>query len=439
MSSLEVMTAGRDRVLDLTKSFALLVVVFAHALAWDVSTGEPASILDLRPDLRWVTWLLQVLPLFFAAGAVSNLASWRRHPDADAFRRRRVERLATPAVLYAGVWTTLLLPVALWFEPVDLVGRYLAQLLWFLGVYVAIVTAVPVTARWASAPRATLGIGLGVIVVVDLLRWQVEPALGWINMLLVWGWLHQLGYSLPALRAMRPARLLAAGVAVFALALGVAVVGPYSTSMVSTAGDPGLSNLSPPTVVLALYGLAQVLVLAAAWPLLGRAMRWRPAWYVVAAFGSRAVQVYLWHIPIVGGVIAVAWVTDLGPPPLGPAWWAVHVFVALVVIPLAWLLAGPVGRGSQRLGRRVATRQASRIAPLAPAVLVSVAIVALSQTGFATWWGPGLLGVPMSSLLLTPLVVVAWWAASAGVGADDHGLPGSQMTDLPGRDAAIGQ
>ncbi len=74
----EVVGAGRDRVLDLTKSFALLVVVVAHALAWDVSTAAPASILDLRPALAWVTWLLQVLPLFFAAGAVSNLASWDR-------------------------------------------------------------------------------------------------------------------------------------------------------------------------------------------------------------------------------------------------------------------------------------------------------------------------------------------------------------------------
>lgn len=55
MPSLDGPSSGRDRVIDLTKSFALMVVVVAHALVWDVSTGEPASVLDLRPELRWVT------------------------------------------------------------------------------------------------------------------------------------------------------------------------------------------------------------------------------------------------------------------------------------------------------------------------------------------------------------------------------------------------
>ena len=153
-------TVGRDRVLDLTKSFALLVVVLGHALAWDVSKGEPASVLDLRPDLRWVTWLLQVLPLFFAAGAVSNLATWRRRGVEEDFWRRRIGRLATPAVLYATVWTAVLLPLAAWSPSVELVGRYFAQLLWFLGVYAAIVVAVPLTARW----------------VVDALTHKAQPA-----------------------------------------------------------------------------------------------------------------------------------------------------------------------------------------------------------------------------------------------------------------------
>lgn len=439
MSSLDAVAGGRDRVLDLTKSCALLVVVVAHALAWDVSTGEPASVLDLRPELRWVTWLLQVLPLFFAAGAVSNLASWRRHPNSDSFVRRRIGRLATPAVLYAAVWTALLLPAALWFVPVELVGRYLAQLLWFLGVYAAIVVAVPVTARYASHPARTLGIGLVAIVAVDMLRWQVAPALGWVNMLLVWGWLHQLGYSLPTLRTVGAVRLLLAGCAAVALALATAVLGPYSTSMVSTTGDPGLSNLSPPTVVLALYGLGQVLVLAAAWPLLDRLMQWRPAWYAVAGFGSRAVEVYLWHIPIVAVVIAVAWVTGLGPAPLGPAWWALHLTVVAVVVPVAWLLAGPMGRASRRLLGRVSTMRAPVARPIIPAALVSAAIVALSHTGFATWWGPGLLGITMATLPLTLVLVAAWWMVSARVGADDRGLALGNVPDLPGRNSALGQ
>jgi hypothetical protein len=402
---------GRDRVLDLTKSFALAVVVAAHAVAWDISTGTPMSVLDLRPELRWVTWVLQILPLFFAAGAVSNLASWWRTPDAETFWRRRIARLATPAVLYAAVWTTLLLPFALRFEAVEAVGRYLSQLLWFLGTYAAVVIAVPLTARWARSPLPTLTLWLGVLVLVDLARWSVDPSLGWLNMLLVWGWLHQLGYSLPALRRARPAALVAGGVAALTLAVTVAVAGPYSTSMVSVAGDTGLSNLSPPSVVLALYGLAQVLVLAALWPVLERLISWRPAWLVVAGFGSRAIDVYLWHIPIVGSVIALAWLLGLDPAPLGPAWWGLHLAVVVTVLPLAWLVAGPVGRLSRRLSTHVAG-PGRRAGALVSAVVVSGSVLAVSQTGFATWWGPGLVGVPMSSLPLVVLLVLGWVSIS---------------------------
>ncbi len=437
--------AGRDRVLDLTKSCALLVVVVAHALAWDVSTGTPASILDLRPELSWVTWLLQVLPLFFAAGAVSNLASWRRRPDAAWFWRRRVSRLATPAVLYALVWAAVLLPLALLFTPVEMVGRYLAQLLWFLGVYTAAVIAVPWTARWATRPVLTLGLWLGVIIAVDLVRWRLAPTVGWFNMLLVWAWLHQLGFSLKALRARPAASLVAGGGAALALAVLVAVVGPYSTSMVSTAADPGLSNLSPPTVVLALYGLAQVLLLAALWPALRRLMAWRPAWLAVAVFGSRAVEVYLWHIPLVAVVIGVAWITGLGPAPLSAAWWALHVTVAALVVPLAWWVAGPTGRASRRLvawagrGQHVPRRSGT----LAASLVVATSIVALSQTGLATWWGDGLLRLPMSTVVLVVALVGGWWVlvgSAAGVGPDDvRGLPGDDVTDLPRGDASVGQ
>ena len=46
-----------------------------------------------------------------------------------------------------------------------------------------------------------------------------------------------------------------------ALAVVLAVLGPYSSSLVTYAADPEPSTLSPPTLVVALYGLGLVLVL----------------------------------------------------------------------------------------------------------------------------------------------------------------------------------
>ncbi len=432
-------------MLDLVKGYALLVVVVAHALAWDVSTGEPANVLDLRPNLRWVTWLMQVLPLFFAAGAVSNRASWQRSEDAGAFVRRRISRLAAPAVVYASAWTALMLPLALMFTPVEVVGRYLAQLLWFLGVYGIIVIAVPVTARWASRPLMTLGLGLVVILAVDAVRWQVEPLVGWLNWLLVWGWIHQLGYCLPSLRRQPTARLLLSAASALAVAFGLAVLGPYSSSMVSMANDEGLSNLSPPTLVLACFGLAQVLLLAALWPLLARLLTSQKAWLVVAAWGSRAVEVYLWHIPLVAAVIGLAWVFSIGPAPLAPSWWLLHVTVALLVLTTAWLLAGPMGRASRWLRARTGQLRPSVVPPVVAGVVTSMAIVALSQTGFATWLGDGLLGLPSSSLVLLLLLLGGWRATAGaahtdgsarGVGSDQAGgalAVGHDAAQAPGR------
>ncbi len=416
------LASDRDRVLDAAKAFALLVVVLAHSLAWDLSSGSPASVLDLRPGLGWVTWLLQILPLFFAAGAVANLGSWTRNPQASAFLRRRVQRLGTPALVYATFWTLLLLPIAAVgrIDSIEAVGHFLAQLLWFLGTYGLVVCAVPVTAGWQRRPVPVLVTWLAVIVAVDLLRWQVWDAIGLLNMLLVWGWLHQVGYSLPALRALPRTHTALAGLSLLGVAVLTAWLGPYSSSMVSFAGDPELSNLSPPTVVLALYGLAQVLLLAAAYPWLRRQLGRPTAWLAVAAVGSRAVHIYLWHIPWVAVVAGATWLLGWTPELLSGPWWLLHLGVAVCVLVLAWWIAGLAGRADARLlagspgstGGSHEAPGASATSWTTPAWAVATAVVVLnvSVTGMATWWGPGVAGIPSSAAVNLVVLAIAWLA-----------------------------
>ena len=407
-------TAERDRVLDAVKAFALAVVVLAHSIAWDVSSGDPKSVLDVRPDIAWATWTLQILPLFFAAGAVANLGSWQRNPDAATFLRRRLVRLATPGLVYAAFWTLLLLPLAAFLPEAELAGRFLAQLLWFLGVYGAAVVAVPWTARWARRPVLTLGIWLGVIVVVDVVRLTAVPAVGWLNLVLVWVWLHQLGYHLPQLRRLRPARLVGLAVVPLALALALALPGPYSSSLVTHAGDPEPSNLSPPTVVVALYGLAQILVLCALWPRLKRLLDRERVWLATGFIAMRAISVYLWHIPWVLIVAATAWLLDFGAEPLDRLWWLAHLAGLAVILTMAWFTAGIGARWDQRAARWGAS-QRPRILPAAPfAILIPVSLLAMTVTGFGTWWDVAFLGIPTSSALNLAVLAVAWWALTVG-------------------------
>ena len=414
----------RDRVLDAVKAVALLIVVVAHCLGWydwDAEAGDAVAVLQVRPDVWWVTWL-QVLPLFFAAGAVSNLASWRRRPAARPFWQRRGLRLGTPALVFAAVGSAVVLPIALVIPEAEAVGRFLPYHMWFLAFYGLIVVAVPWTSRWAERPLVPLLVWLALVVIVDLLRWQVSAAAGYLNFLLVWGWVHQVGYSLPRLRTLPRLPVALGGVAALAAAGVVAGLGPYSRALVSFAGDPEMSNLAPPTVVLALFGLGQVLLLAAVWPWLERGLAHERVWRVVGATGARAIGIYLWHLPVMVLLVGLVLWLDLPAEPFRPSWWLVHLGVLALVLAVSWAVAGVAGLADLRLQGwvRALPRRGVPVLPLA--LLVPVATLLVALTGFGTGWGPVLAGLSSSTLLNLAVLAAAWWSLGvADVGASGSG------------------
>lgn len=398
-------SAGRDRVLDAVKTGALVVVMVAHSLAWHTVHGEPGNVLELKPGLAVITWGLQILALFFAAGAVSNAASLARCGDPQQWLGNRLRRLLGPVLVYASVWSAVLLPLAPALgHPVAFAGRFLAQLLWFAGVYLVVVAVVPWTVRHQGLP-VLLG-WLALIAAVDAVRLTVLPALGWVNLLLVWGWLHQVGYRLPQLRDAPRLRLLAGAVAALAAALALAWLGPYSDSMVSVAGDPEPSNLAPPTLVVALHGLALILLLAALWRPLDRALRAPALWVPIAVLGARGIGLYLWHIPVVGVIAAACWGWSINPEPLSLAWWLLHLATVVAVVAGAWLLAG-VAAGALPSLERIAGRTAARHVALTLGA-AGVLTLLLSVTGFGTWWATAFLGVPSATPVLLALLWLLW-------------------------------
>ena len=65
--------ASRNRYADFLRAASILVVILGHWLmaAPHIANGEPrfTHMLDLAPWTRWLTWGLQVMPLFFIVGA----------------------------------------------------------------------------------------------------------------------------------------------------------------------------------------------------------------------------------------------------------------------------------------------------------------------------------------------------------------------------------
>jgi hypothetical protein len=88
-----------------------------------------------------------------------------------------------------------------------------------------------------------------------------------------------------------PALLLAGGVAATA---ALVLLAGYPASMVGVNGAR-VSNLSPPTLAVVTFGIAQVGLALLLRPALARWMRRPVAWAVVATANLSAMTLFLWH------------------------------------------------------------------------------------------------------------------------------------------------
>ena len=407
-------SAGRDRVVDAVKALALLLVVVGHSLAWTVTgSGSVINTLDAVPAVFPLTWVLQILPLFFLlAGAGLTRLSGSR--DARGYLAR-LTRLAAPALPLIAV-TMVLAVVAQVLAGSDAgtaAGVLPVQLVWFLGVYLVLVAVAPLLVR-LSGPWAVAA-WLVVILGVDLLRINVSEVFGWANLILVWGLFAALGTRLDRLRTLQRA-LLAIGAIVFAASAIIAiVVGPYSPALISTDAVEGISNLAPPTIVLALVGLAQICILLLVWPLLQRVLDRDRLWVPIAIFASRAMEIYLWHMLVFTLAIAGMLALVLAPAALSPLWWLQHIAVAAVVLAVVWFAAPALAR----LAKGVATllsRAAPRLAlghtwARILLVLSGVTLLCVSESGV----GQPLTARMVVSLPYIPLVALALMCVIVGI------------------------
>src|SRR5215469_11558962 len=91
---------SRNRYVDFLRAMSMLVVVVGHWLAavpYLDATGNLTSshILTAVPWTAWLTWLVQVMPIFFLVGGYANGISWR------AARRDRKSYAACSKAGYA--------------------------------------------------------------------------------------------------------------------------------------------------------------------------------------------------------------------------------------------------------------------------------------------------------------------------------------------------
>ena len=259
----------RNRVVDLVRVVSILIVVFGHWLmaAVMIENGEITAphVLNEFPLARPLTWLLQVMPLFFFVGGYSNALSWRsarrRGESYASWLRTRLRRLTLPVVPLLAVWGALgWVALQAGFEG-DLLRMASVVALgptWFLAAYVLIVVLAPTAlALWERWGWWSIALGLGLAAAIDLISigLGVEP-LGFLNYIFVWATVHQLGYAWVDKKTeaswIRPAMATVG----FAAVLALVRAGPYPVEMVGFNSD-GLSNSLPPRLTLAFLGVFQ--------------------------------------------------------------------------------------------------------------------------------------------------------------------------------------
>jgi hypothetical protein len=314
---LAALSADRDRVIDLIRIVSLVVVVAGHSIMLTVdATGGSIRLgntLGDVPILRPATWVLQVLPLFFFAGAAAATRGWSSRgldatPTAGQWLFARTQRLMRPLVWYLGAVVALLAALTLLgaTAPADVVARLGVQLLWFLGAYLLVLAVVPLLQRMSSRRDVVVALVLcwGITAVVDAVRLDDGPAaLGYLNFLTVWTIPAVLGVAY-AKELLRPASALVAAAGALVIDLALVAWGPYEISLVTVPGQQ-LSNMSPPSLLLA----GHAVVLCAGAITLRRALaaivdRPRVWWWV--AMGNRgAMTLYLWHLPVLAAIIGL--------------------------------------------------------------------------------------------------------------------------------------
>ena len=343
--------ATRDRYADLLRVASILVVVLGHWLMVAVTrsggqvTGDNA--LGAIPWARLATWVLQVMPVFFFVGGFSNLVTWeatrRRGAGYAEYLSGRMLRLLHPVLAFALAW--LAIPVLLELlglppEQVVLVGKFAAQPLWFLGVYLLVTALAPVMVglhrRFRLWVPATLAAGAATVDAARLLLGL--DAAGYLNLLLVWALVQQLGFFYADGSLRRLSRRTLALLAVAALAVLAALTGSgrYPVSMVGLPGEE-LSNMNPPTFCIVALAAWQVALLELARPRVSAWLARSGPWTAVIFVGSMAMTLYLWHLTALVVLVGLLLAARAPLPEAGSAlWWLSRpLWLAALVVVLA--------------------------------------------------------------------------------------------------------
>lgn len=390
---------SRNRVVDFLRAAAITVVVLGHwtmaAVYADGGGILPHGALE-APWTHPLTWIFQVMPIFFLVGGYSNgisLRSARRKNIGYAeWLRARLRRLGTPLIpLLLGWLVACVVALAAGMAPATLATATQMALIptWFLAAYLMVIAlAPPCLWLWERFGLKSVVVGLALAAVVDAISIGFSsPLAGYPNYILVWASFHQFGYAWLDGKLAGSARrlgMIVVGAVGLALLVGL---GPYPVSMVTVEGEV-ISNSNPTRITMAFLGMVQAGIVLLAEPALKRLLQRPRVWLITVLINQRIMTWFLWHLTALvafSGVLLALGGPGLNLVPNSGAWWATR--------PLWWAVLLVVTFGFVTVfGRFENPRPDERPAPpvwkpIAAAVCVVAGLAVMANAGMVNQSG----------------------------------------------------
>ncbi len=350
----------RDAYVDFLRAFSLVIVVIWHwvftILTITPETVSPSNPIGFTRGMWAITWVLQVMPVFFFVGGYAHRLAFDDYVPGTSrrFLARRIRRLLVPALGLVAVWIGVGFVLqqtldAEWTWPAVIL---ILSPLWFLVVYLVLVAIAPlaIRAHWRWGELVVVWL-VGLAAVLDVLRFSHGQGwAAWLNFLVIWGLAHQLGFFYDRLAAA-PKRVawMFTWAGLFAL-IALTNMGFYPRSVVGVPGER-FSNMGPPTlaiVALIMLQVGLVLVLRD-WVLtqLETNDRWQRLFRWV---NENSLPLYLFHTTGMAFAVTALFLAFDHLPPAEPtaAWWLSR--------PL-WLIAPALGTYPFLIAYRILTKR----------------------------------------------------------------------------------
>ena len=270
--------ATRDRAIDVIRIVSLVGVVVGHTVMATSTLRDGvfiwSNLLTASPVFQALTWVFQIMPLFFFAGVAACIDSWTPGHQLGQLADAALHPALPAGVLLPGVLVGRARGAARRSARACLRtrrGDFSIQLLWFLGAYVLVLAAVPLLARITTTGRLVAAVvgTYAFIAVVDAIRINVDGclALGYLNMV-VWVIPGMFGVAYRR-RLLAGRAALTLGAVMLAVNVALLVLGPYELSLVGIETQQ-LKNMTPPSLLLAGHAIMMCAFVIAAAPAIAR-------------------------------------------------------------------------------------------------------------------------------------------------------------------------